>query len=380
MEPKDDSHEEHPSKPSDAVKVSDSGTGSPEVETLQSVLSHKLEEQTGLLRKLSEPKTKDGWEKFASISPLISTITLAVIGTASTIILAVVGTGATLLYNYRESERNQQTKKREVLISEAQAVKDLIPQLSGPNKAARRTALLTLCSLNNVDLATRLAPQYATDGGVEALEDLNKRILDASDKQRVREALALAYKQRGDNFYEASDYFMAIQDYTKAVSLDPSLIDGYNARFYAYLASKRFTEAERDIESQYQINHDDYVKYYLYGRLETDRENYDKAIAAFDAAMKLEFWPELIYRRAVALHLKGELRRALDEYSRAISMQSYPPALIYQDRARCREELGDIKGAQEDRKMAEKIDQENKDAELRQAGANNQTPVKALAQ
>lgn len=215
----------------------------------------KLEEQVTLLRKLTEPRRKDRWEKFTTISPILSTI-----------ILALLGTGATLLYNYRESQRNELTKRREVLISETQAVKELIPQLSGANKDARRTALLTLCSLNNIDLATRLAPQYALDGGIEALEDLNKRITDESDKQRLKEALALAYKNRGDSYSETNDYYLAIQDYSKAIELNPRFALSYEGRFIANALSGRYEDAQKDIESDYQITRDEYTRDYFYGR------------------------------------------------------------------------------------------------------------------
>lgn len=319
----------------------------------------KLDEQTAVLRRLTEPKAKDGWDKFSAIS--------AFLGAG---VLALAGSFATILYNSRESERNQLNKKREVLISETQAVKDLIPQLTGSNREARRTALLTLCSLNNVDLATRLAPQYALDGGIEALEDLNRRIADEPDKIKVVEALAIAYKRRGDSYSADKYYFDALKDYSRSISLNRSYADTYRERFYAYAFTKKFHEAQADINSYVGLTGDEVMNKYLHGRMEMEKGDYVKAIQFFNEAIKLEFWwPELFYRKAVASHHRGEHKIAVDHYSKAITDNSHrPDPAYYDDRAYCKEELGDSRGAKEDRRKAEEIRKSNQAQAQQSAG------------
>jgi len=344
------SHDEGPIRTPHSVNRINEATGhSQSVENLESLLRDKLEEQIRLLRKLGKTKPKDGWEKIAAISTLLSTV-----------VIAVVGTGATLLYNYRESERNRQTKKQEILISETQAVKDLIPQLAGSNKAARRTALLTLCSLNNVDLATRLAPQYAADGGVEALEDLNKRITDPSDKQKVKEALTLAYRERGHSFHNTFYYESAIQDYSKAIDLDSTYALQRYWRSRSYIYTARYKEATIDIDEYYRLSKDESGKYYLSGELEAQRGNYDLAIKLLDDSIKLKSTAEAFYGKAFAEFRKGALKAALDDYSRAIGSGTTNP-YWYEDRGECRKRLGDLKGAQEDQQKAERLFREEKE-------------------
>ena len=167
-----------------------------EKETLD-LLSRVAEQQTLLLEELRAqreqlrtqqhaPKSKkDFWDQMMSMSPIISAI-----------IIACVGSYFTYTYN------QQQLKVQEI-----QTIEKFIPHLVGDEKS-KRAAILAISSLGNDNLAARVASIFASEGTASALQSIAQKS-DPKDRQVVQDALyktldALADKYRdGNNFEEA---------------------------------------------------------------------------------------------------------------------------------------------------------------------------------
>lgn len=99
--------------------------------------------------------------------------------------------------------------------------------------------------------------------------------------------MAIAYLNRGLEYFGIGYYDQAISDYSASISLDPRNANVYNNRGNAY-------HAKRD---------------------------YDRAIADFDQAIVLSPGLTLAYNnRAVAYAGKGDLDRAIEDYSQAIAL------------------------------------------------------------
>lgn len=99
--------------------------------------------------------------------------------------------------------------------------------------------------------------------------------------------MAIAYLNRGLEYFDRGHYDQAINDYTASLSLDPRNADTYNNRGNAYHAGR----------------------------------DYDRAIADFDRAIAIDPAHSLAYNnRAIAYGRKGELDRAIEDFSQAVAI------------------------------------------------------------
>ena len=90
--------------------------------------------------------------------------------------------------------------------------------------------------------------------------------------------------------------------------------------------------------------------------------------------MNVEVWPELLLQRAYASHLKGDHKLAIADLTKAIgnpNSNPNPNPDFFDKRAYCKEEMGDLKGAREDRLMAQNVRKNNERRPAQNAGTNN---------
>jgi len=117
-------------------------------------------ESRDLKQKLIKPP-KDGWDKLAAISTLISGI-----------VVALIGFYATNVYNSRQREAEGRRKAQELTISQIQTVEKFIPHLSSTNEAIKAAALSTIAALGNDELAVKLARIFGGSGSTSALASI----------------------------------------------------------------------------------------------------------------------------------------------------------------------------------------------------------------
>ena len=120
-----------------------------------------LESQVSSLVEKTKDSQKDIWDKIDSISGLISGG-----------LIAIIGLVATYVYRGKQHATEKARGERQISILEAQTIQSFMPQLQSGDEKAVEAALLTIAGLGNIELATRLATLYRTEGAVSALSKI----------------------------------------------------------------------------------------------------------------------------------------------------------------------------------------------------------------
>lgn len=163
----------------------------------QTLLVEELRAQQEELRRqqLAQKAGKDFWDRTMSISPIISAL-----------IIACVGSYFTYTYN------QQQLKVQEI-----QTIEKFIPHLVGDEKS-KRAAILAISSLGNDNLAARVASIFASEGTASALQSIAQKS-DPKDKQVVQDALYKTLDALADKYREGNNFEEAIQTIKKELAL-----------------------------------------------------------------------------------------------------------------------------------------------------------------
>lgn len=192
-----------------------------------------------------------------------------------------------------------------------------------------------------------------------------------------------AYIARGDTYYKIKNYSAAIEDYSKAIALDPTNINTYLLRSYVYylsgqqdlalqdlndtvrldpdstnLLSNRadlkknigdFSGAIEDLSKAIQIDPNDYDAYIERGKLYSEIIiDFQEAIADFDTAIRIN--PEVavaFYYRGVAYSNLGEYSKALEDINESIRLNPSKNEII-KTRGQIYRRIGDYQSALND--------------------------------
>ena len=121
----------------------------------------------------------------------------------------------------------------------------------------------------------------------EAIEECTKAIaLDSS--------LVKAYYWRAIAYYQITEYDLAIADYNEAIELDPNLVEAYVNRAAAYSAQRQYDLAIADCNKVIEIDSGMRGVAYLYrGYVHSKRGQHELAIADRDKAIAID--PNLAY-------------------------------------------------------------------------------------
>ena len=107
-------------------------------------------------------------------------------------------------------------------------------------------------------------------------------------KTNVEKFNATQYFERGNRFYYAGKYSKAVDDFSKAIQLDPNYADAYNNRGVAYYDLKKYDEAIRDYNYAIQFDPNNKQAYYNRGNAYDDLGKYDDAIRDYNYAILLD--------------------------------------------------------------------------------------------
>ncbi|MCB0166741.1 MAG: tetratricopeptide repeat protein [Anaerolineae bacterium] len=97
---------------------------------------------------------------------------------------------------------------------------------------------------------------------------------------------------RADVYNEQEQYDKAIEEYSKAIELDPQYVDAYNYRGIAYANSEQYEKAIVDYNTAIELNPKYRWSYFNRGNAYRGQELYDEAIADFKKAIELD--PEYV--------------------------------------------------------------------------------------
>src|SRR6266487_48211 len=133
--------------------------------------------------------------------------------------------------------------------------------------------------------------------------------------------LAHVYGNRGVAYRNLSDYQHAIEDFDRAIVLDPNYAWAYGNRGITYRSSKNYERALRDFNAAIAL--DTNLDWVYVGRGEVHRHlgNYDLAIQDFDRAIALDpNYAQAYGSRGRAYRFINRYQQAIEDLERAIAL------------------------------------------------------------
>ncbi|MBY0526205.1 MAG: tetratricopeptide repeat protein [Gemmataceae bacterium] len=156
---------------------------------------------------------------------------------------------------------------------------------------------------------------------VPTRQEMDERRLSKAkntQEEERRQVRAAAYFARGRSYFEAGEYGQAIDQFTKAIQMDPRDAVAYFNRGLAYVAQTEYQEAIADYTSALHLNPRNAMAYYHRGIAHRLLGEYDRAIADYTRAIRLDGRLAMAYRnRGQAYAAKGDSERAQADYEEA---------------------------------------------------------------
>ena len=176
--------------------------------------------------------------------------------------------------------------------------------------------------------------------------DFNRAIADFSDAiPRDPSGAFLALNDRGNAYEAVGEYDRAIEDYGRAIQLNPGYAAAYYNRADVYYAKLDFDRAVEDYSEAIRLEPDSARAHNSRGVVYRAKGAFDKAIADFDAAIHLN--PNdaaVLASRGNTYAAKGRFESAVADFSSAIELEP-DIAWLYVNRARAELYLGQTKVA-----------------------------------
>ena len=177
---------------------------------------------------------------------------------------------------------------------------------------------------------------------------------------------ALAYFQRGQEYYFKRDFESAITDFTRAIELNyEPLAEAFYQRGYMYYTQRDYKPAVEDFSRAIELNHEaPGLVYYNRGNAHYYSGNNDQAIADYTQAIELKHEPLswLHNNRGLAYRKLGAYEQAIADYSQAIELKHDPPHWPYYNRGNAYADMGQYDRAIADYNEALRLDPELVDA------------------
>ena len=183
-----------------------------------------------------------------------------------------------------------------------------------------------------------------------AIQDFNKAI-------QLNPNYAKAYNNRGNAYDDLGQKERAIQDYTRSIELNnPELYLPYYNRGIAYMDGlKQYERAIQDFNKAIQLNPNDAKTYNNRGIAYKNLGQYERAIQDYNKAIELNPNLHQAYNnRGVAYALLGNFKQAIADVSKAIELEPNDP-MRYRLRGLCYQELGKTSQAQADFAKAKEL-------------------------
>jgi tetratricopeptide (TPR) repeat protein len=149
-------------------------------------------------------------------------------------------------------------------------------------------------------------------GRLEEARDAYSKVLD------IKSDSAAGYSLRGHVSHELKDYWAAINDYTRAIRLQPSSIRHYN-RGLSYRAAGAYDLAVADYSRALEFDARNAAAFYSRGNAYLQLEKYDLARADYTRVIELNGTDVSAYvNRAIAYGKLNRVDKALADYDEAL--------------------------------------------------------------
>ena len=154
---------------------------------------------------------------------------------------------------------------------------------------------------------------------------------------------------RGNALYLQGDRAKAVEDFTKAIEIDPRDADAYNNRGIAYSSMNNYIPAIEDFNKAIEINPLKAQTYNNRGSAYMSMGNITRAIEDYDIAIKTDpNYPETYYNRAISYQTLGKYRQAIDDYDKLTEISDFNKAEALCNRGAAYSSSGDNMKAIED--------------------------------
>lgn len=140
----------------------------------------------------------------------------------------------------------------------------------------------------------------------------------------------------------------AIEHYTDAIQLNPSLLEAYSNRAFNYKKIGQYADALKDCNSVVELNRNDPRAYYNRSILYNDIGEVDKVIEDLTKVIELDPYSISAYNdRGLSYKDKGEFDNAIEDYNKAIELDPHNP-IPYNNRGSAYLDMGEVDRAIED--------------------------------
>jgi len=168
--------------------------------------------------------------------------------------------------------------------------------------------------------------------------------------------LSYAYLNRGYFYQQTKNSEKAVDDYSKAIQINPSFQSAYANRASVYNSQRRYDLSIIDCNMAIMLNPDEVDAYRNKGDAYYGKREYDKAVEAYSKAISFDTNSSWMYFvRAVAYCGKDDHPHAIKDFDRVIQLQP-TNAEAYSYRGLTKSRNGDFKGGIEDCKKGIQLD------------------------
>lgn len=151
--------------------------------------------------------------------------------------------------------------------------------------------------------------------------DLKMAINYFSQAIKIDPSIATAYNNRGSAYLSLKQYQQAISDYTLAIQLNPGYSDAYYNRGCVYSDLSQYDQAISDYTTGIQLNPSDASAYYNRGLAHTALKQYHQAINDYTQTIKLDPKDANAYTMRGRAYAEIEQPlQAINEYTQAIKL------------------------------------------------------------
>ena len=150
----------------------------------------------------------------------------------------------------------------------------------------------------------------------QALDDFNKAI--ELDPNKVK-----AYNNRGIIFYNQNKYNQALDDYNKALELDSNQVEIYINRGFLFNNEKKYDQALNDFNKAIQLDPNKVEAYINRGIVFINEKKYDQALNDYNKAIELDANnAQAYYNKGNVYFNEKKYDEAIINYSKAIGLRN----------------------------------------------------------
>ena len=196
-------------------------------------------------------------------------------------------------------------------------------QLSQQEKWDEYISVLTEAISLEVDSNLKSAAYYSRGLAYDIKSEYDRAIEDYSKAIELEPDYAGAYNNRGATYERNGDYDRAIEDFSKAIELEPDYAGAYNNRGATYERNDDYDRALEDCSKAIELKPDYAGAYYNRGVVYGRKSDYDRALEDFIKAIELKsnyayayIWRGIIYFR------KNDYDNSFVDFGEAIRLNS----------------------------------------------------------